>query len=1324
MAIPSESVAQPRRLSVNRKLGGVFLLLAVIAAGNLYLSEMLHNSIANIASIINQSGRLRYLSQQIAFQSASFVLEPGEDARQAEIELENDFKMHFPKVVSDVGKLPFLMSNTGGDPMEHLGEINKHWYRLHATLERMLTESDLEIRKKAQHEVVATAQTIFNEADNLVSALEEASNTAQHRVGTIIFLVQTLAVLITLGLFLYIRSRIIVPILKLTDLTRRFAAGERGVRMGFHSRDEIGELVLAFNTTAAQTDELIGELGRRARENATLAAILEATTDFVSSASPEGRILYLNRAGYRMLGLAVDEDLGRYTIADFMPPEVVEHHFRVIRPAAAREGVWAGEGTLRSFAGADIPVSQVTIAHKGEDGAVSYYSTIMRDMTGRKLLEEELKYSERRFRALMEQSPLSTQIFTADGRTQSVNLAWEKMWGLKLEALAQYNVLQDKQLIAAGVMPYIEKAFAGEATEVPDTFYSVDVTKEVTGSSRKFWVRAYIYPLKNAAGDIQEIALIHEDITERKLAAEQLRIAAIAFETQAAMMVTDLTPKILRVNKAFEEITGYTAAEAVGQNPKILSAPEIRKSKAFYDEMWADLLSKGKWSGEVLDKRKNGEIYPKWLTITAVTAPDGTLTHYVGSFFDITERKRMEAELLQLNDELEDKVAARTADLEQARLDAEQANRAKSVFLATMSHEIRTPMNGVIGMIDVLQQSSLKGYQVEMVDLIRESAIFLLTLIDDILDFSKIEAGRLEIEHAPMQLADTVEKACGMLDRLASRKKVYLTLFIDPAIPEKVLGDTVRLRQVLVNLASNAIKFSSGQDRPGRVSVRAMLSRNGLAGRSPEQVTVEFQVTDNGIGMDKETLARLFTAFTQADASTTRRFGGTGLGLAISCRLVELMDGEIAVQSEPGKGSSFTVRLPFAWLPENAVSGEAPSEVAGLSCLMVDGTDNLAEELAAYLTHGGAAVERVADLAAARERAGALPPGLWLWIAAAGEEQPSPDNLRAAARTRPEQDIRFVVIGRGQRRKPRVVAPDLVMLDGNILKRRTFLKAVAIAAGRVQEEVEMPISDRSAMAVKLPSREEARQQGRLILVAEDNETNQKVILRQLALLGLVADIADNGWLALERWRSGDYALLLSDLHMPEMDGCELTAAIRAAEGESRHIPVIALTANALHGEAERCREAGMDDYLSKPVRLADLQAMLEKWLPAAAESAPLEPMPELHATASVPVDVNVLKALIGDDEAMVGEFLHDFRLSAARIAVELRTACAAGQAAAAGAQAHKLKSSARSVGALALGELCAQMEQAGKAGDTETLAALLPRFEQELLGVEGFIAGH
>jgi CheY-like chemotaxis protein/HPt (histidine-containing phosphotransfer) domain-containing protein len=277
----------------------------------------------------------------------------------------------------------------------------------------------------------------------------------------------------------------------------------------------------------------------------------------------------------------------------------------------------------------------------------------------------------------------------------------------------------------------------------------------------------------------------------------------------------------------------------------------------------------------------------------------------------------------------------------------------------------------------------------------------------------------------------------------------------------------------------------------------------------------------------------------------------------------------------------------------------------------------------------------------------------------------------------------------------------------------------------MHEEVEAQQAGK-VEAVVAPSREKALSEGRLILVAEDNDINQKVIRQQLALLGYAADIAGDGREALKRWKSGDYAVLLTDLHMPEMDGYQLTTAIRLAEQGKTRAPIIAFTANALKGEAEHCRTIGMDDYLSKPVQLAHLKAVLQKWLPAIAPIHPAQPLapvaaPATSSTAEKPVEVSILEELVGNDPDVISEFLRDFRTSAARIAADLRAACNAGQTAAAGAAAHKLKSSARSVGARALGELCAEMEQAGKAGDIQALNALLPRFESELTAVNNYI---
>jgi PAS domain S-box-containing protein len=700
-----------------------------------------------------------------------------------------------------------------------------------------------------------------------------------------------------------------------------------------------------------------------------------------------------------------------------------------------------------------------------------------------------------------------------------------------------------------------------------------------------------------------------------------------------------------------------------------------------------------------------------WFQVSVLPTPEGICVFSL----DITARKLAEQTLLASNSELERRVAERTAELIEAREAADEANRAKSAFLATMSHEIRTPMNGVIGMVDVLAHSRLSEHQADAVRTIRDSAYALLRIIDDILDFSKIEAGRLELERSAVALPELIESICDTLLPVAVDKDVELALFIDPQVPAQVWSDPTRLRQVLFNLAGNAIKFSAGRpQRRGRVSIRAE-----LAPGDPPRVVLRF--IDNGIGIASQALPHLFSSFTQAEASTTRRFGGTGLGLAICKRLVTMLHGEIGVQSTVEQGSTFTVTLPLE--PVAGGVGRSHADLNGLDCVILGSDDLPAADLRVYLEHAGARVHLAATLdAAVRHVAGLGRPVVIHNLQGGGS---SPDARIAAFAGGP--DVRHLLIARGRRRRARLAAAGVVTLDGNGMRRSALLRAVAVAAGRASPEV-LHAGDVDGMdseAVPVPSIAEARAQGRLILVAEDDEVNQKVILRQIALLGYAAEIADNGDDALRMWQAGHYGLLLTDLHMPRMDGYDLAQAIRREEvqragGTWARMPILALTANAVRGESLRALGAGMDQYLTKPLQLPLLKAALRKWLPLErGETVP----GELSDLAHVPsvgsaVDVSVLVSLVGDDPAIVRDFLAEFRTSARRLAAEMHIALVTEDVRQIGAMAHKLKSSSRSVGALALGDACAELENSCRSGMRDEVGHRMAKFQAKLAAVD------
>ena len=897
------------------------------------------------------------------------------------------------------------------------------------------------------------------------------------------------------------------------------------------------------------------------RADALFKAIPDATVGFSESGTIDGYNPHL----LRLLGWS-DQQVARAT-----PRHVAEALFRDDIDVDRERKIWQFASMLAGTPPADSssavfqlhtprPIVYEMRVERRSTGAAGVVALI-RDMSGEYANEQALMQSEARYRQLIELSPYAVLLL------QGLTIAYANPKALEL--LGAYSAAQIRGL---SILEFLQ---ADSRTVIEDRIERLLSTHTAAPAREASWLRldggaflgemtAVPCYMENVSGALVMI----QDLTSRKEAETQRdRLFDLSLDL---ICLADPLGHFKRINPAFSKVLGWS-------NEELLSRPFISFVHPEDQERTMHEIARHE-PGDPIDNFENRYICKdgsvRWLAWKA-NQLDGLV---YATARDVTESREA------------------TRQLEQARADAEAASRAKSAFLAAMSHEIRTPMNGVIGMTEVLAQTDVSTDQRDMIVTIRESANALLTIIDDILDFSKIEAGRMHIENVPVSVPHIVDGLCQSLMPVAERAGVKLTKSIAAGVPSAALSDDTRLRQLCYNLLGNAIKFSGGRpDKPGAVSLS--VSARPCAG-DDTRVEVSFVVTDNGIGMSADTLPKLFKPFTQAEASTTRRFGGTGLGLAICKRIVELMGGTISVESTVGVGSTFTVRLPLD-------------------------TD----------------------------------------VGTAGD----------------------VALGRPK-------------LPTSALGATTRLEPGAQA----------------------PSISEARERGRLILVAEDDAINQKVILRQLGLLGHVAEIAGDGREALAMWRAHRYALLFTDLHMPEMDGYELVETIRREEAAGTRLPIIALTANAVQGEAARATAVGMDGYLTKPLQLNRLQAVLEAHFPNE-EAAPMqasEQPPQAATNSACAVDIAVLRGIVGDDPEIVRELLTDYQQSVGKLASELRTHCDAGRGREAGAIAHKLKSSSRSVGALALGDLCAELENAGKAGDLAMLANWARQFDAALVAVE------
>ncbi len=1025
------------------------------------------------------------------------------------------------------------------------------------------------------------------------------------------------------------------------------------------------------------------------------------------------RMQFFNRAAEAILGCA-SSDLAAGQVCAIDPlilPEDRPGVLAEIARASTEARAFSVEYRLRGKDGVVRWLMERGMPVLGPDGALLYIDGVIYDITERKQAEAALRESEQQLRDAQRIAHVGNWDLDLVGN----RLKWSD------EVFRIFEI--DPQQFGASYPAFLALVHPDDRERVNQAYSDAVAKRESYGITHRLLMPdgRIKHVLEHSETEYAPDGTpLHsrgtvQDVTDRVLAEEQLRKLSLAVEqSPESIVITDLDARIEYVNAAFLLSTGYSREEVLGRNPRFLHSGKTPPST--YQSLWQALAQGQLWQGEFINRRKDGSEYVEYAHVAPIRQANGVVSHYLAIKEDISEKKRDAEELERHRLHLEDLVAERTRQLAEARDQAEAASVAKSAFLANMSHEIRTPMNAIVGLAHLLQRTRLDPDQQGKLHKIVSSSQHLLAIINDILDLSKIEAGKLGLEQTDFELERVVENVCSLVAERAHAKELELVVDIDPALLCIVRGDPTRLRQALLNYAGNAVKFT----QTGSIIVRVRSVEERQA-----DLLVRFEVQDSGIGMTPAQSAQLFAAFTQADATITRKYGGTGLGLVITRHLAQLMDGEVGVESEPGKGSTFwfTARLRKPAQPHaRPISGALPQRRA----LLVDGLPSTRHVMRKMLTTLGLRVDNVdridealSAIEAADAAGDAYDCALFDWRTSGLDLA----QVAQQAQTLPLQRRPLPLIAllpdeaRAQARARRAGFTALLVKPVTLSMLHDTLQSVLMGTGPA------PAAQPPVSSAELRLAQEQR--GARLLLVEDNPVNQDVALELLRGAGLTVDLAENGAIAVEMAQRTAYDLILMDMQMPVMGGLEATEAIRKLE-QQQALPILAMTANAFNEDRDRCSAAGMNDFIAKPVDPDVLFGMLLKWLPQRAASPAAVAVADAAGAAHVDLRLAAipgldieqgLKSVHGKMESLL-RLLRKYTQT--RVDMDsLRERYGAGDFSAARRLAHTVKGMAGTLGAGRIQSLAAELETAIRARQTpdaiERLAAALESEQQGLV---------